>query len=297
MLCAAVFMIIFALAALTAQRQNQDSASRQETSAVTRPEMPSVVSPKMPSITQPGTGQGHYAPAVPPFMPVPPTVPTQPQNRTQVNGAAQTEQVNVPVADKGVPAVPSLTANRLLELSALAGTPQWSSLLSDSLQSGQTESASVDSILQNLLLRLEALEKTLPHMEQKQDAQSGGAQILRFRINGSDILSTCRDIYFSQMDSSGVFMLTGDRKFTYNQQILDETFYFLFHPKTTNAGTAVYDVAVSVSNADLAVQSYLKLLLNHSPLSAVRTGNLVAIRAQENGVSVDLLIDLGAAQN
>ena len=289
-------MFFFALAALAAQRQNQDSSSRQETSAGSSLEMPTIVSPKMPSITPPGTGQGHYAPAAPPLMPVPPAIPTQAQNRAQANSAAQTEQSSATGAGTAS-AGSSLTANRLLELSALAGTPQWSSLLADSLQSGQAESSSVDSILLNLLLRLEALEKTLPHAVQKQDAQSGGAQILRFRINGSDILATCREIYFSQMDSSGVFMLTGDRKFTYNQQILDETFYFLFQPKTTNAGTAVYDVAVSVSSADLAVQSYLKLLLNHSPLSAVRTGNLVAIRAQENGVSVDLLIDLGAAQN
>jgi hypothetical protein len=253
--------------------------------------MPSFVSPQMPSITAPGMGTGHYTPVSPPFIPVLPARPVQTEN-------AETAQTQGAKTDSSSPAAPALTATKLWELSSRMGMSQWSALFSDTLQGGQSQNASINTVLENLLSRLDALEKTLPRAEQQQEeTKSGGAQILRFRINGSDILSSCRDIYFSEMDSSGVFMLTGDRKFTSNQQIFDETFYFLFQPKTANAGTAVYDVAVSVSDVDLTAQSYLKLLLNHSPLSAFRTGNLIAVRAQENDVSVDLLIDLGAAQN
>jgi hypothetical protein len=245
----------------------------------------------MPTITAPGIGTGFYAPVQPPYIPAPPSLPQQsaPQQTPQ-SGAQQAE--NSGRQNTEALAATALTASRLSELSGLMGLPQWGSLFSDTAQGGAPGTGSIDGALKTLLSRLETLEKTLPHQTDT-PAVKNEAQIRRFKINGSDILTSCRGVYFSKIDPSGVFLLTGDRKFTYNQQIHDETFYFLFKPKTEQAGVPMYDVAVSVSNAESAVQSYLKLLVNHSPLFAVRTGNFITIRGAENNFDIDLLIDLG----
>ncbi|GMO49475.1 MAG: hypothetical protein Pg6C_12090 [Treponemataceae bacterium] len=186
----------------------------------------------------------------------------------------------------------ALTASRLSELAEMPGLPQWSSLVSDTLQGDSLESGSINTALKTLLSRLETLEKTLP-LQTNMPAVKSEFQIRRFKINGNDILPSCRWIYCLKIDPSGIFLITGDRKFTYNQQIYDETFYFLFKPRTAQQGNAMYDTAVSVSNEESAVQSYLKLLANQSPLSASRTGNFVTIRSEENNFNIELLIDLG----
>jgi hypothetical protein len=287
-----VTTVLFLAALMTAQNSS-DNVSPDT------PEMPSISSPQMPKITVPSIGNSFYRPVQPPFIPTPPAKPNQPQ----ANAPAQSQQnqtlQNTASQDNTSTA---LTANRLAELGALTGLSQWSSLLSDSLQpqtgNTGTDASSVNVLLQNILSQLETIQKNLPQSQTPQQSvkQSSG-QILRFKVNGSDILATCRDIYFSTADSSGVFLLTGDRKFTYNQQIRGETFYFLFQPKVANAGTALYDVAVSVSAESAGIQSYLKLLSSNSPLTAFRTGNLVTIRSQENDTDIDMLIDVGNAQN
>jgi hypothetical protein len=280
------------LAALTSAQNSSDGAPPRI------PEMPSIPAPQMPQITVPSIGNSFYRPVQPPFIPTPPENPNQPQS----NAPAQSQQNQTRQDTAQDSASTALTANRLAESNAFAGLPQWSSLLSDSLQpqTGITgaDASSVNMLLQNILSQLEAIQKNLPQNQAPQQSvkQSTG-QILRFKVNGSDILATCRDIYFSTTNSSGVFLLTGDRKFTYNQQIRGETFYFLFQPKMANAGTARYDVAVSVSEESAEIQSYLKLLSGNSPLTAFRTGNLVTIRTQENDIDIDMLIDVGNAQN
>jgi len=284
-----VLSIMAAFVALvSAQTQPPDQAVTQAS-----PQMPAISSPKMPSVTVPSIGNSFYSPIHAPLVPPAPIVPQQAQIQSV---PAQPSVSAFPTESAALPRTTSsaLTANRLSELGALAGLSGLSSLFSDQDAGSGMDSESINIVLQNLLARLETLERAMPAAT-TQTAAKQGAQILRFKINGTDVLPSCRDIYFSSVAPSGVFLFTGDRKFTFNQQIHDETFYFLFRPKAFNPGSAEYDVAISVSENN-AMQSYMQLLASYSPLSASRTGNLVTIRCLQNDVNLDLLIDMGQTQ-
>ena len=119
-----------------------------------------------------------------------------------------------------------------------------------------------------------------------------GQQILRFTINKSDMLGFVRSVYFSKPESDGTFLLTGDAKYAANGKFRTETFYLLFHADgTKNAGTS-YTVTPSLSQSTQDESTFLYRFTHSHDLKAFKTGNLVTLRSQENGVSADLLISL-----
>ncbi|MBR4600211.1 MAG: hypothetical protein IKO39_09200 [Treponema sp.] len=117
-------------------------------------------------------------------------------------------------------------------------------------------------------------------------------KILRFNVNGYDLLETCRKIYFSEIEADGTFLLTGDRKYMSEGKVRSETFYFYFHAKGNENGITKYTVTPAVSQDYENQYSYLYQLAQKNALSADRTGNLVTLRINDGVWKMDLLLSL-----
>ena len=117
-------------------------------------------------------------------------------------------------------------------------------------------------------------------------------KILRFIVNGYDLLSTCKKIYFSETETDGTFLLTGDRKYMSENKARSETFYFYFRANGMENGITKYAVTPAVSQDYENEYSYLYQLTQKSELVANRTGNLVTLRANDGDWKMDLLISL-----
>ena len=118
-------------------------------------------------------------------------------------------------------------------------------------------------------------------------------KILRFNVNGYDILSTCKKIYFSEQESDGTFLLTGDRKYFSANKSRSETFYFFFNSKGSDGGITKYKVTPAVSQDSENKYSFLYGLTQKNELEAERTGNLVTLRSNDgSGWKMDLLISM-----
>ncbi|MCR4822999.1 MAG: hypothetical protein K5873_09035, partial [Treponema sp.] len=101
------------------------------------------------------------------------------------------------------------------------------------------------------------------------------AKILRFIVNGYDLLATCKKLFFSETESDGTFLLTGDRKYLSEGKARSETFYFYFRAKGSENGITKYSVTPAVSQDYENKYSYLYQLTEKTKLTAERTGNLV----------------------
>lgn len=112
-------------------------------------------------------------------------------------------------------------------------------------------------------------------------------------MNGYDILSTCKKIYFSEQESDGTFLLTGDRKYFSANKSRSETFYFFFNSKGSDGGITKYKVTPAVSQDSENKYSFLYGLTQKDELEAERTGNLITLRSNDgNGWKMDLLISM-----
>lgn len=117
-------------------------------------------------------------------------------------------------------------------------------------------------------------------------------KILRFTVNGYDLLTTCKKIYFSEIETDGTFLLTGDRKYMSENKAWAETFYFYFHAVGTESGITKYTVTPAVSQDYENEYSYLYQLTQKNELTADRTGNLVTLRSSDGKWKMDMLISL-----
>lgn len=117
-------------------------------------------------------------------------------------------------------------------------------------------------------------------------------RILRFLINGYDVLPSCRQLYFSTQESDGSFLLTGDRKYNADGKIRTETFYLLFRATGSKSGATSYHVVPSLSQDYANENSFFYRLAARSDLTATRTGNMITMRASDDSWSSDLLITM-----
>lgn len=118
------------------------------------------------------------------------------------------------------------------------------------------------------------------------------SSLLRFTVNGYNILKTCRVVYISKIDSNNSFLLTGDRKYQSDDLTRTETFYLLFKPNGVVNGQKSYSVAAAVTQDYLNEYSFLYQLSQKNNLTATQTGNLVILRTDDSSWKLDLLLDL-----
>ncbi|EID85641.1 hypothetical protein MSI_08960 [Treponema sp. JC4] len=182
-------------------------------------------------------------------------------------------------------------------LSSLAGAKN----ISGASASGDAASL---SILEKILASLEELKEAQKALspEQKQelanyqlDAQTfkkREPKILRFKINGYNINDSVTKAFFSDSESDGTFMLTGDRTYYVNHQARSETFYILFKAISSNGSAVIYDVRPSLVQDYENQNSFIYRFAAMKELRAEKTGNLVALHSSDGSMNVDLLLDI-----
>jgi hypothetical protein len=130
--------------------------------------------------------------------------------------------------------------------------------------------------------------------ETAQSASSPKREIMRFRINGSNIISSITDIYISKPETDGSFLLTADRTYTADYKKRTETFYMFFTPTSDNKSSDL-DVSVSVLQNYENKNSFLYRLADlseNSSISAKKTGSLISIIINNPSFKVDFLLSL-----
>ena len=272
--------------------------------------MPSA--PTMPSISAPALGNGFYVPGSDGFYSGHKNVPAGTNSKT----AASTETA---VANPAATATNTdstdalslltnsagtissmLTAGDLSSLDSMGVLPSVGGLLNST-----NKNASDTVMLQQILNELNELKQQVNAVSTARGTtpattaaavssakQTERSKLLRFVINGTDILGSLRSIYFSHPESDGTFLLTADRVYLNSSKTNTETFHLLFRATgTKNTGT-VFTVSPAITQATDDANSPVYRLAQINNLTASRTGNLVTLRTEQDGLRVDVLIAL-----
>lgn len=224
--------------------------------------------------------------------------------------------------------IPSLTAVDIASLGQTGLLQNLTGLDSSSIFGEKVYDVDTDLVLQNLLSQIEDLKKKVdanekklndsPKTEDKQNNPSVSSdssaeknvftksdstktqnilpKILRFKVNGYDILKTCQKIYISDIKEGENFLLTGDRKYMSNKKLCSETFYMLFKHSGHKDGQLTYKVEVMVNQDSENVYSFIYQLAQKNNLTAKQTGNLITLRTSDADWKLDFLIDTGSAK-
>lgn len=290
-----------------------------ENQTMTMPAMPS-----MPVTMHPTVGSGFYTPGSAGFYSgsriYNPSY-TQPKksesNNTPKEKKESTQKQNLDMLfqDLTTPEAPvlkqmkfgnqnAITASDLNSLNSMGILGSFSSVLGNSVFSTENYSSATSSENQNAVLTkiLNGLndikrqtvdsETSLKKAATFSTPSKQGSQILRFKIDGQNILSSCKDIYISDRESDGSFLVTGDRKYVSKGFSLDETFYILFKSNGSRDSTTTYEVQTDLSQNFENKDSLLYKLGLKDKLSASKTGNLVTLKSNSAGFLADLLISL-----
>ena len=156
--------------------------------------------------------------------------------------------------------------------SAMAGAVKYNS---------NTGSQKSDSALKNELIAC------------RQSGASGNPQILRFNINGTNIMDSLRTVWFSRQENDGSFLVTGDRKYYEGTKLREETFYLLFKADGNGGSDRGYNVEGKVMQDAQNQNSLLYRLAQISDLTADKTGNLISLSQNGENLKINLLIDSG----
>lgn len=253
----------------------------------------------MPTVTVPHLGGGFYTP-VAPKAPVIDKSSATVQEQTTVTPSDSAVRETQRAAAKAAGEL-GLTATDLTSMDQLgllsSGILGGGSLSALKAAVAKNAPASADSLLlQQILAQLTELKaqlekQDLPAAANRQET-AANRRILRFVVNGYDVLATCRDVYFSVPETDGSFLLTGDRKYLSNGANRSETFHLLFAAKAAENGFAQYGVTAAVTQDYTNEYSFLYQLAERQPLTAQRTGNFVSLRVNDPDWKLDLLVAL-----
>ena len=119
---------------------------------------------------------------------------------------------------------------------------------------------------------------------------SAPPKILRFLINSKSI--ECSQVFFSDEEKDGTFLLTGDVKTFFQNETISETFYLLFAANGTSNSKLEYFVTPTLFQSK-QTQTPLSRFCSVQYLTATRTGNLVMLNYVDGGENCDLLLDIG----
>ena len=190
-----------------------------------------------------------------------------------------------------------LTAQDLVQMAQSGSITNVSSLLGSSNFYNRANAAGDNQVLlQKILSELTEIKKA---QSQSLASSSTGTKpstlppkILRFVVNANDVLSKCVQVYFSDTESDGSFLLTGDAKCLFENENISETFYLLFKASGTQNSKTVYTVTPTLSQSKKA-GTPLGKFCSAVNLTASRVGNLVTLHSLQDGTMADLLLDIG----
>ena len=310
---------ILTLMPLSAQN-GTSSGSAKQNAPVTAPVMPTP--PSMPTLSVPSMSAPHYTPgrntavqrqtndsqtgSAPAANETPPQTMQQiPSGKVQSTGPADANSSKNQSAVSAADLTALANKGLLNNFYSLLGVSGNDALLQGGLSSGGIPSggalpSSSNAMLEKILSELDNVKKqnaeAVKSNEEQPPASSARPGILRFIVNGCDVLSSCRTVYFSDVGADGTFLLTGDRTYTANGQKRMETFYLLFRPAGNAGFSTQYKVECSVVQDYTNTNSFMYRLASLGNLNAVKTGNLVSLRTSDQNCRADLLIDIGSGK-
>ena len=315
------FVIVSTVMPLSAQN-GTSSGSAKQNAPVTAPVMPTP--PSMPTLSVPSMSAPHYTPgrntaaqqqtntgSAPAANETPSQTMQQiPSGKAQSTDPADTNSSKKSSAVTAADLTTLANKGLLNNFYSLLGTSGNGALLPSGITAGDLSSGGISSgaalpsssnaMLEKILSELDNVKKqnaeAVKSNEEQPLASSARPGILRFIVNGYDVLSSCRAVYFSDVGEDGTFLLTGDRTYTANGQKRMETFYLLFRPAGAAGFSAQYKVECSVVQDYTNVHSFMYRLASLGNLTAVKTGNLVSMRTSDPNCRADLLIDIGSAK-
>ena len=269
------------------------------------PDMPDM--PSMPGITMPQLGDAFYTPNIPPRNPAQKT--DDSENKTDEKEGDKNQAVikDGLTTDDLIKRMFSgsdlLTAsdisslydsNLFSNISSLSGV----NLNSNAAQNSQT--ILLEKMLESLdELKAEQKKASAEQKEefsmQKQDNQNFKTRepaVLRYKINGYNIADSLTQVFFSDTEADGSFLLTADRKYFVNQSPINETFYFLFKTQSSNGAVTSYEVIPTIAQDKKNPNSFVYRMCQLSDITAQKTGNLVVLHYDTGGFIADMLLNI-----
>ena len=264
-------------------------------------EMPEM--PEMPSM--PTVGGGFYTPSFPnrPNKTQPAATDTDPakdKNESVLTEAITPESILNSALTKGN----TLTATDISSLYDSGLFSNISSLGAAGSLSNYTTSTSTNVLLQQVLNSLNELKKQQQTASAKEKNELNAVKtdsetfkkrepsILRFKINNYSVKDSITQEFFSEPEPDGSFLLTADRKYLLNNRSCTETFYLLFKAVKSNGSSTTFSVTPSVAQGTENKNSYIYKMCQLKDITAQKTGNLVVVHYDDNGVAADLLLDI-----
>lgn len=254
------------------------------------PKMPSthvITSPQMPTISAPALGNGFYIPGNNKIQKENSETPEDASN--QQNNKTSEKTANQIIQNQQI--YKNISSTEIQEL-------QDSGLFTGiyDLYSSDKNTNSSNLILENVLNKLNSLnsEQNINNSAKTSLSNENFApRILRFNINGKNILNSCKNIYFSHPEQDGTFLLTFDRVFSEKTKNFSETFYVFFKKNPNDISNLTYlvesKITQNIKNKDSELFDFSEL----KDLKAFKTGNLISLQHISQKLNMDLLIDLG----
>ena len=279
--------------------------------AVSMPEMPTLSMPDMPSISSPTMDGKFYKPSVPKQLQSPTTssASTTTESKTSTDAVLSDATTTDDILLSLLTNSNLLTAGDISGLYSSGSFDTLSSLTGLSGLSSYSYGTSTSDLTTSLLLR-EILQK-LNELKIEQNSASAAEQeviaakvqdsetfktrnpsILRFKINNYSIKDSITQEFFSEPEADGSFLLTADRKYFLNNKACTETFYLLFKAVKSNGSSTTFSVTPSIAQGTENKNSYVYKLCQLKDITAEKTGNLVVVHYDDNGVAADLLLDI-----
>ncbi len=252
--------------------------------------------PDFPEITPPSIGGGFYTPKIPDF----PKKPAAPESTKKPQAKAEAELKDPENSQDLISEFLSpsnlLTAN---DISSLSDSGLFTGLSALNRTSGNNSDDTLKQILSDLAeLKAESRKNSAPGPETQGNSgkilelNERKPSLLRFKINGYDMLDSLTKIYFSEPENDGSFLLTADRRYIAGNKIRNETFYILFTTSEGHGKSVTYNAEMTLAQDSKNENSFLYKLAEKKNLTAQKTGNLVVLRAESKDCTADLLLDL-----
>lgn len=269
------------------------------------PEMPEM--PAMPGLTMPQIDDTFYTPNIPPK--------NLPQKATssETDAAEKNRDINQSVLKDGLTTDDII--KRMVSGSDLLTASDISTLYDSNLFSNisslsgininsQANQNSQTALLEKMLESLDELkaeqkkasaeqkEELAMQKQDKQNFRTREPSVLRFKINGYNIADSLTQVFFSDVEADGSFLLTADRKYFVNQAQINETFYFLFKTSGSNGSVTSYEVIPTIAQDKKNTNSFVYRMCQLSDLTAQKTGNLVVLHYDTGGFIADMLLNI-----
>ncbi len=274
--------------------------------------MPS--SPAMPSVSVPQISNGFYVPGSSDFYSGQKSTASGSSSFSSSGNSTATQTTNTQATDSQSAQNITSLANSLTEsltqsenslinssdssLNSSLNNSLNSALILNSLSGLLKGKTNTDQIFSTSAQTLEQAAKSAQNESLVQAGQSGQSSaqnsvspsILRFLINGTDMIPFCKTVFFSSAETDGSFLLTGDCRYELNGSVRNETFYLLFRSKGSKNAVQEFSVTASVFQNVKDSSTYLYSLTKSGNLTAQKTGNLISLKSNENGTNLNMLL-------